>query len=142
MKKLFCTYKLQILYLIFGIGTTLINITLYNLCYYQFLLSNFLSNMISWLISVLFAYVSNKIWVFENKDFRCSVILKELSSFMLCRVLTGALDILIMFVSVDVFEMAAWLFKILSNIIVIICNFIASKIIFVKREKTSEEHQN
>lgn len=142
MKKLFCTYKLQILYLIFGIGTTLINITLYNLCYYQFLLSNFLSNMISWLISVLFAYVSNKIWVFENKDFRCSVILKELSSFMLCRVLTGALDILIMFVSVDVFEMAAWLFKILSNIIVIICNFIGSKIIFVKKEKTSEKHQN
>lgn len=142
MKKLFCTYKLQILYLIFGIGTTLINITLYNLCYYQFLLSNFLSNMISWIISVLFAYVSNKLWVFENKDFRCSVILKELSSFMLCRVLTGALDILIMFVSVDVFEMAAWLFKILSNIIVIICNFIASKIIFVKREKTSEKHQN
>lgn len=140
MKKLFCTYKLQILYLIFGIGTTLINITLYNLCYYQFLLSNFLSNMISWLISVLFAYVSNKIWVFENKEFRYSVILKELSSFMLCRVLTGALDVLIMFVSVDVFEMAAWLFKILSNIIVIICNFIASKIIFVKEVDTYEKH--
>ena len=140
MKKLFCTYKLQILYLIFGIGTTLINITLYNLCYYQFLFSNFLSNMISWLISVLFAYVSNKIWVFENKEFRYSVILKELSSFMLCRVLTGALDVLIMFVSVDVFEMAAWLFKILSNIIVIICNFIASKIIFAKEEDTCEKH--
>ena len=133
MEKWFNKYKTQILYLIFGIATTLINIILYNLCYYQFSLSNVLSNVISWTVSVLVAYTTNKIWVFLNKDFRCYVILKEITAFILCRVLTGALDVLIMYVSVDVLKMVAWQFKIISNIIVIICNFIASKIIFAKK---------
>ena len=142
MKRLFLKYKEQILYLFFGGATTLINILVYNLCYYLLDWSNTLSNAIAWISSVLFAYITNKIFVFESKEHTVPHLLKELSSFALCRVLTGALDILIMYISVDVLHLVAWQFKIISNVIVIICNYIASKKIFKKEKRFDEKNQN
>ncbi len=78
----------------------------------------------------MFAYIANKIWVFENREYKFFTVFKEIMSFVLCRVLSGALEVLIMYISVDVLNLIAWQFKIISTIIVIICNYVASKIIF------------
>lgn len=131
MKK----YKDIILYCFFGALTTLVNIVLYNVCFYLLSTGNLWANIISWIASVLFAYITNKLWVFSSKSFKLNVIVKEMLSFFGCRVFTGLLDILIMYIAVDRLHLTAWLFKILSNIIVIILNYVASKCIIFKKEK-------
>ena len=69
IKELLKKYKFIILYGIFGVLTTIINIVTYALCYDMFNISNVVSNIIAWVLSVLFAFITNKIWVFESKCF-------------------------------------------------------------------------
>ena len=122
-------YKQQINYLIFGGLTTLINIVTYIVFYDILALSNLFSNIMAWIFSVLFAYVTNKLWVFESKTNGFSALLKELSSFVGCRLATGVLDIVIMYVGVDILLLSGTLMKLFSNVIVIILNYVLSKIL-------------
>ncbi len=95
--EMYKKYKQQINYLIFGGLTTLINIVTYIFFYDILAFSNLFSNIMAWIFSVLFAYVTNKLWVFESKTNGFSALLKELSSFVGCRLATGVLDIVIMY---------------------------------------------
>ena len=96
--------------------------------------SNVISNVIAWVISVLFAFITNKLWVFESKSFNFKLFVKELGSFTVCRVATGVLDLGIMFVGVDLLKGPAIILKIASNIIVIILNYVMSKIFVFKKK--------
>jgi len=125
--------KKVILYLLFGVMTTAINIIAYNLCYYCFNISNNISNIVAWILSVLFAYITNKKWVFESQIFNFRIVVKELFSFLGCRFITGLLDIVIMYISVDILKLTPWIFKIISNLIVIILNYIVSKLIVFRK---------
>lgn len=127
--------KEVLLYCFFGALTTLINIVIYNLCFYLLNINNSLSNVISWVVSVIFAYVTNKVWVFDSRSFKISVIISEILSFFGCRLATGVIDILIMYIAVDRLYLTAWILKILSNIIVIILNYVASKFFIFKKQK-------
>ena len=132
IKKLFKKYKFIILYGIFGVLTTIINIVTYALCYDMFNISNVVSNIIAWVLSVLFAFITNKIWVFESKSFDFKIFIKELWNFIVCRLATGALDLSIMYVGVDLLKGPALILKIASNIIVIILNYVMSKLFVFK----------
>ena len=118
IKELLKKYKFIILYGIFGVLTTIINIVTYALCYDVFNISNVVSNIIAWILSVLFAFITNKIWVFESKCFDFKIFIKELWNFIVCRLATGALDLGIMYVGVDLLKGPALILKIASNIIV------------------------
>jgi len=131
IKKMYQTYKMPILYIFFGGLTTLVNIVVYFLCYDVAHLSNVFSTIIAWLLSVVFAFVTNKIYVFES---RSKSILYELSTFFACRLGTGILDLGIMYITVDILIWNALLMKILSNILVIILNYVFSKIIIFKKQ--------
>lgn len=122
-------YRELVLYGIFGVLTTLINIGVYSLCYQQLGISNVASNVAAWILSVLFAFVTNKIWVFDSKSTELSVLLKEAVSFFGCRLATGLLDLAIMYVTVDVMAWNSTLMKCISNVIVIVVNYIASKLV-------------
>lgn len=127
-------YKSFIMYIIFGVLTTVINLAAYAACYEGVGLGNVASTVIAWIVAVIVAYVTNKIWVFESRSLEFRVVLYEVLTFFGCRILTGVLDIAIMYVSVDVYRCNAMIFKFLSNVIVILLNFVASKlIIFVKK---------
>lgn len=126
--------KTIILYTIFGVLTTLINIAAYSVCYEFIKIPNVPSNIIAWVIAVAFAFVTNKIYVFESKDNSLKNLTKEIVSFTLARVTTGLLDLAIMFVAVDVLAQSAILFKVISNVIVIIMNYIFSKLFVFKRK--------
>lgn len=102
MKKLIESYKTIILYLFFGGITTLINIVVYMVCYDIFDISNAISNILAWILSVLFAFVSNKFWVFESKSKNRLRVQKEFLKFVGGRIGTGLLDLLIMYICVDV----------------------------------------
>lgn len=139
MNKIFELVKKHrsvILYLIFGGLTTLINIASYSLFYYVAEFSNSISNVYAWVISVIFAYITNKLFVFENQSFALPKLLIEIGAFFSCRLLTGVLDLIIMFLFVDLLALHALTMKVVSNVIVIVLNYVASKfIIFRKEEK-------
>lgn len=134
IKELIIKYKFIILYGIFGVLTTVINIGVYGVLYSGLGVSNVVSNVIAWIISVLFAFITNKLWVFESKSFNFKLFVKELGSFTVCRVATGVLDLGIMFVGVDLLKGPAIILKIASNIIVIILNYVMSKIFVFKKK--------
>ncbi|MBE6776799.1 MAG: GtrA family protein [Ruminococcaceae bacterium] len=127
MKK----FKEIFLYLLFGGLTTAVNIISF---YFLDLidLPTAVSTTLAWLISVIFAFITNKLFVFECHQ---NAFLKEMVSFFGCRVFTGVLDILIMLVFVDMFEFDSLLIKVLSNILVIILNFLFSKFFIFKKVK-------
>ena len=128
-------------YLVFGALATAVNIGVYSICYYLFQISNSVSNIIAWIIAAVFAYLTNKILVFESKVDSKNQLLKEIVSFFSCRLLTLAIDQLIMIITVDKLKFNAFLMKILSNIIVIILNFVFSKLfIFKKKEEAKEKN--
>ena len=119
--------KFIILYLIFGVLTTIINIICYISLYYGLKFSNVLSTIIAWIFAVAFAFFTNKIYVFCSKSFKFTIFFYELLTFFSSRIITGILDIIIMWLSVDYFGWNATLWKLASNIIIIILNYIFSK---------------
>lgn len=129
------TKRETVLYLFFGACTTVINTIVYIWLYEFGSISNISSNIIAWVIAVLFAFFTNKIYVFQSTDFSKDRFLYEFISFFSCRIATGLLDIIIMYISVNILVLKAPSMKIFSNIIVIALNYIASKmLIFSKRE--------
>lgn len=128
--KIYKDYKMPILYIFFGGLTTLINIVVYSLFYYFVKIGNVPSNIVAWGIAVIFAFVTNKIYVFESKN---ASIWYELAKFLACRLGTGLLDLGIMYLSVDVFSLNELIMKIISNVIVIVLNYIFSKVIIFKK---------
>lgn len=137
---LYKKYKETILYLIFGGLTTLVNIATYGIMYNMLGIDNVPSNVVAWILSVVFAYITNKLFVFESKSFSPKVLLGEMSSFFLCRLATGALDLLIMYYCIDVCGLDKFnlIIKIASNVLVIILNYVASKIFIFKKK---DDHQ-
>lgn len=122
-----------IAYGVFGVLTTLVNIITYNCCYNQLGISNTVSNVLAWILAVVFAYITNKMWVFNSKSWQWFVLKREITSFISCRLATGIMDIVIMFICVDFLGWHAMLMKVLSNILVIVLNYIFSKLIIFKK---------
>lgn len=139
IKELFDKYKAIILYLFFGICTMIINIVTYTVCYELLSISNVVSTIIAWILSVIGAYISNKIWVFESKTEGLSGFIQEAVKFLMCRVGTGIIDVIIMYVSVDLLSIAATPMKVLSNIIVVILNYVASKVVVFNKDISKSE---
>lgn len=133
--KLLKKYKDVISYLIFGGLTTVINVVIYYLLYNSLGMPNLLSTFCAWLVSVVFAFITNKLFVFESRSWKLRTALYEMAAFFGCRILTGILDMVIMYLAVDVMEWNGTLWKILSNVLVVILNYIASKLVIFKRKK-------
>ena len=135
LKELWAKYKDLIPYVIFGVLTTAVNVAVYALCARIFGLSTVVSTVIAWVAAVLFAYITNRKWVFHSKATGAAAILKEIASFFICRLLTGILDVGIMKLFVDILGFDDVIVKAASNVIVIILNYVASKLVIFKKEK-------
>ena len=133
IKKLLLKYKSFISYAFFGVCTTVVNVVSYYLCFNIAGIWNVVSTVIAWVLAVLFAYITNKIWVFESKSFVRKVLVKEIPAFFGCRLATGVLDVVIMYMAVDVMHSNGTVWKIISNILVIIINYVASKLVIFKK---------
>ena len=122
-------------YLVFGALTTLVNIVVYSLCFYTIHIENSISNVIAWVAGAVFAYITNKFCVFDSKVDTKKALIYEMVSFFGCRLLTLAIDEAIMIITVDKFGWNGLLMKIMANIVVIILNFVFSKLIIFKNGK-------
>ncbi|MET3210894.1 UNVERIFIED_CONTAM: putative flippase GtrA [Paenibacillus sp. PvR008] len=124
-------------YVVFGVLTTVINLIVYIL-FTKVLSADYkISITIAWFISIIFAFVTNKLYVFKNDDSRLSLLSKEFFLFCLIRLSSLCLDIILMIILVQNARMNDFLAKIVVNFIVIAVNYLASKyIVFMK--KTNE----
>lgn len=134
MKEKLIQNRQVLMYLFFGVCTTLVNIIVYRVCSHGMRLSVTVSTVIAWILSVLFAYITNRKWVFESKAAGLAEIIQELVSFFAARLSTGLLDLAIMFVFAEKMQLNDMAVKIVSNVIVIILNYVLSKLV-VFREK-------
>lgn len=136
IRELFNKYKEVIMYLIFGVLTTVVSLVSYYLLTITILnpesgLQLQIANILSWIISVAFAYITNRKYVFESKS---KEFVKEISSFVGGRVVTLLMDMAIMFIFVTVLHLNDKVFKLVSQVVVIVANYIISKIFVFKKD--------
>ena len=137
IKELCKKYEEIIIYLIVGVMTTIVS---WAAAFLGKLLldvdvswQNTLNNTISWVVGVLFAYPLNRKWVFKSKNPK---ILKEFLGFASSRVSTLVMDIVIMWLTVNVISMNYWIAKIfISSVIVTIANYVFSKLLIFKKKE-------
>jgi putative flippase GtrA len=145
MKALLEKYRGLILYVVFGVLTTAINIAVYALCYRVLRLPNVPSNVVAWILTVLFAFVTNKIWVFESKSWKPSVALKEFWLFVAARLITGVLEwfgvplLVAIGLNQPLFGAEGFVAKLVVSVIVVILNYVFSKLIIFKDKKEKPE---
>ena len=120
--------KETISYVIFGILTTIVNLISYYFFSSIININYLISNTISWIISVVFAYITNKFYVFNSKDKRKDVMVKEFIKFVNCRLTSGVIEILLLFLLVDMMKVNDIISKLAIGVIVVVLNFIFSKI--------------
>lgn len=140
-------------YLFFGVCTTVVNIVVFQLCCSAFGLHALISNIIAWIFAVIFAYVTNRIFVFHSQENSLMGIAREAGSFVGARLFSLLIDEFIIWLMVDVMgyiaierllagilncplKDAKSLFaKLCSNVVVVIMNYVLSRlIIFSKKE--------
>ena len=86
-----------------------------------------ISNAIAWVLSVMFAYVTNKIYVFRSKGWGTAQVIKEITIFTGCRIFSGGMDMAIMYIFIDFFKLNDLAVKVFANLFVIVANFLMSK---------------
>ena len=136
IRKLFLRYYDLIMYLVFGVMTTAVNYLVYLPCYNLFGLSASVSNMISWVVSVAFAFLTNKPFVFRSHDWSAKVVWPELVKFVGCRVGSGVMETVILFVTVDTLRWNGNIWKLVTSVLVVVVNYVGSKLlVFRKKEE-------
>lgn len=144
VKALFVKYKEIILYIVFGMLTTVVSFISYAVCTKFINLQNEIagiavSNVISWICAVLFAFATNKIWVFESKSGDVKTVFSELWKFIASRLLTGVLEwfgvplLVYLGLNQTVFGVEGMLSKLTVSVLVVILNYVFSKIFVFKK---------
>lgn len=156
VKELFNKYREIIVYVIFGVLTTIVNFATFWIC--SKALGNdgyiyLLNNAIAWIVSVIFAYITNKIFVFESRSFSPKVLFKECTQFVIARLLSFGIEELGMYIFVDLLHFEKYtievfehiidgqmISKIILAVVVVILNYFFSKfIIFAKKKNKTED---
>ena len=157
IKQLFIKYKEIIMYLIMGGGTTVVNWVAYSLmvmfCHPGNNLTGllhisastidvFVANVVSWVLAVTFAYITNKLFVFESYSWNPKFVLKELSLFLSARIATCLIEIFgVPFLVSHGFNQAIFglegsVCKITMSFLVVLLNYVFSKLVIFKKDKT------
>lgn len=132
--KLLKKYEEVISYLFFGGLTTVVNYIVYLPCYNLLHLSGALSNAIAWVVAVAFAYLTNKPFVFKSHDWSAKTVIPELTKFVGCRIGSGLAETAIIFVAVDLLQLNGNIIKILTSVLVVVLNYVASKLVVFRKK--------
>ncbi|RRD95408.1 GtrA family protein [Clostridiales bacterium COT073_COT-073] len=121
-------------YGIVGTTTTIINTYTYHILARMLGIHYLVSTIAAWVVAVLFAFFANKLFVFRQKDMAANVVAKEFVSFITARLATGVLDVVIMWLGVSILHQNDLIIKIISNVIVIILNYVLGKFLVFKEK--------
>lgn len=131
LKTLYNKHRATVIYLVFGVLTTAVNYAVY-LPLYNFVgLPASVCNAVAWVVAVIFAYVTNKLYVFESKSWKSGVF-SELLRFVGSRVASGAIETVSLLLTVDILGWNGNLMKLLLAIFVIVFNYVLSKFFVFK----------
>ena len=120
-----------ILYGIFGVGSTVINIAVFHLCGHLGV-DLIPSNVIAWFFAFVFAFITNKAIVFQSRGWRDRTALREFASFLAVRLFTLVLDTVLLYILVEWLLVDRLLSKVVVNVIVILVNYAVSKFFIFK----------
>lgn len=142
LQELYYKYEEALWYLFFGALTTAVSFVTAGLFKYLLELMDMgknpvsvISTVLSWVCAVTFAYVTNRLWVFDSKAEGTSQIIKEASAFFGGRVFTLVVETVMMAVGYSFMGINYWVTKIAANIVVLILNYIISKLFVFKDKK-------
>ena len=120
-------------YLFFGVLTTVVNYLIYLPCYNMLHLSASVSNVIAWIFAVVFAYLTNKPFVFRSHDWSAKTVIPEFGKFVGGRVASGLMETAIIFLTVDLLHWDGNIMKLVTSVLVVILNYITSKFIAFRK---------
>lgn len=120
-------------YLFFGVLTTVVNYLIYLPCYNGLGLSAAVSNVIAWAAAVIFAYLTNKPFVFRSHDWTMGTVVPEFAKFVGCRVASGGMETLILLVTVDILGWNGNVWKLIVSVLVVIGNYFGSKLLVFRK---------
>ncbi|GAA2967139.1 GtrA family protein [Lentilactobacillus parakefiri] len=127
LKKLYDKYEEVIAYLFWGVLTTAVNVLIFSGLHLFTNMNYMVNNFIAWVISVLFAYITNKAYVFHSPSKSFLSDLKEMSSFFGGRVATLVIEWILLWIGISLMHQNQILVKIFENVVVIILNYFWSK---------------
>lgn len=119
-------------YLVFGVLTTIINYVSYEACKWLGIHYT-VATVIAWVLAVAFAYITNKLFVFESKSFDKAVLIKEITAFVSCRIFSGLCDLGFMVLAVEIIGINDSIAKLVANVFVVVINYIFSKLFIFKK---------
>ena len=141
-------YKEPVLYIVFGALTTLVNFIVYyplvNLPAMKGQTGwwTLVVNVIAWVAAVVFAFVTNKLYVFKSTDKSFSTVIKELAAFFGARLASLGIEELILFIFVTLLHLNENAIKLIASVGTVVCNYFFSKfIIFRKKEKDTAKDE-
>lgn len=136
--ELFNKYREIIIYIIVGGLTTVVNFVIYYLCKLTIgtstILTMNISNFIAWVVAVLFAFVANKLYVFNSKSLEKTVVLKEFCGFVVARVFSLGAEVVIMNVGIGILFIPDMICKLFAQVVIILMNYFFSKFIIFKKK--------
>ena len=121
-------------YLFFGGLTTLVNYLVYLPCYNWLQISASVSNAIAWGFAVAFAFLTNKPFVFKSHDWSSKTVIPELTKFVSCRIASGAMETVILLLTVDMLGWNGNIWKLVTSVLVVVLNYIGSKLFVFKNK--------
>ena len=134
IRELIVKYWDIVSYLFFGVCTTIVNYLIYIPCYNFWGMSATVSNMIAWVVAVAFAYLTNKPFVFKSYDWSAKTVIPELTKFIGCRIGSGAAETLILFLAVDLLGWNGNIWKLVTQVMVVVLNYIGSKLLVFRNK--------
>lgn len=136
MKELFHKYREVLAYLFFGVATTVVNIGVFFICKDIMGIDYKISNTIGWFLSVLFAFFTNKYFVFSSKHADAHSFLVEMVSFYWYRGLSYIIDMAMMMVMIEWLHISDLWAKLVTQVVVIILNYFFSKFLIFKKKSS------
>jgi len=133
MKTLFDKYKEFILYVVFGGMATIVSIISFNYFANILLIKELIANIFSWVVTVAFAYVTNKLYVFKTKAKDLKDLFREIISFFSARLLTLLIEEVILYVGIDYLHIDNMLVKLAAQVLVVLGNYVLSKLFIFKK---------
>jgi putative flippase GtrA len=125
--KLYYRYRELIDYAFFGGLTTVVNIVVFFILDTGFNWPYLIANAIAIILSILFAYITNKIWVFKSDTQNARETFLEFFRFLGFRLISGLADMLTMWMLVDLLTVDTSLSKLATQFIVVVLNYVFSK---------------
>lgn len=132
-------YKEGITYILGGAMTTIVNYSVYIVCTRLLGMGYLAGNLSAWIVAVIFAYITNKYFVFQTPWYPARII-KECISFVIGRVASLAIESVILYLFIDILLFNDILVKIISNIVVVVLNYMFAKLFIFQKKEKDDEH--